>query len=252
MVQLRTSLCSALLLSTNGFFLNRPLSLCRIASRSLVMSSSSSGVSGNSSGDALPQVTHFNYTLASSEVVFSGWRKVLRKNITFPTGKTHAFDITYQGNPSVAVFNWCTKTKTTTLIQEYHPGIEAIMYGTVAGIYERGKKHLSALDAAMAELEEEAHLRAAPHNWIPLLADADSSCPFEKYSDNRLHAFLALDCDVVPDPKPLDAEECIEITPGVTYRQLRALLASGKMNVPSSYTTLMALDKLKEMGLPLE
>lgn len=246
----RAVLSSALLLPSNGLFLDR--GRCRISSRALVTSSPLSSASNSSGDGSLPPVTQHNYSKASEEVVFSGWRKVLRKNITFPTGNTHAFDITYQGNPSVAVFSWCSDTKTTTLIQEFHPGIEQIMYGTVAGIYERGKKHSSALDAAMAELEEEAHLRAAPHNWIPLLADADSSCPFEKYSDNRLHVFLALDCEIVPDPKPLDDEEHIVITRGVTYKQLRTLIASGRMNVPSSYTTLMALDKLKEMGLPLE
>ena len=69
----------------------------------------------------------------NEEVMFKGWRTVVRKNVTNPNGHKVAFDITSQGNPSVVVFNWCTKTKTTTLIQEYHPGIEKVMFGTVAG-----------------------------------------------------------------------------------------------------------------------
>lgn len=188
----------------------------------------------------------------SEELMFSGWRKVVRKNVSMPNGKQVSFDINYQGNPSVAVFNWDTTTKTCTLIREYHPGIEEIYYGTVAGIYEKGKKHPTALIAAQYELEEEAHLRTSDENWFPLLIDESMSTPMEKYSDNRLYCYLALNCHVVDHPKPMDDEEYIEIHRGITYKQLTDLLYSGKLNLPSSFTVMMGLKKLQDLGYPLE
>ncbi len=62
------------------------------------------------------------------------------------------------------------------------------MYGTVAGMYEK-RKHLSPLEAAQFELEEEA-LRTS--EWYPLLSgdDNNTTAPLDKYSTNRFHAYL--------------------------------------------------------------
>ena len=212
------------------------------------------------------------FVKTNEEVMFKGWRTVVRKNVTNPNGHKVAFDITSQGNPSVVVFNWCSKTKTTTLIQEYHPGIEKVMFGTVAGnviyfkcfryltnhiylllgVYEVNKKHTSALEAAQFELEEEAHLKTSNEKWFPLLENETYSTSVEKYSDNRLYMFLALDCEEVANPKPLDDEEFITIHRGVTYQELVHLLNTGQLNLPSSFTALMGLRKLQELGYELE
>jgi hypothetical protein len=211
------------------------------------------------------------FVKTKEEVMFKGWRTVVRKNVTNPSGKTVSFDITSQGNPSVVVFNWCSKTNTTTLIQEYHPGIEKVMFGTVAGnintlssfsvfyqqllllgVYEVDKKHSSALEAAQFELEEEAHLKTSNEKWFPLLEDETYSTSVEKYSDNRLYMYLALDCDEVTNPKPMDDEEFITIHRGVTYKELMHLLNTGQLNLPSSFTVLMGLRKLQELGYVLE
>ena len=57
------------------------------------------------------------------EVVFQGWRQIIRRPFQLPNGSVKDFDI-LSTKTSIVVFNWDTKTKTTTLIQEYHPGIE--------------------------------------------------------------------------------------------------------------------------------
>ena len=123
------------------------------------------------------------------------------------------------------------------------------MFGTVAGMYE-SKKHSSALEAAQFELEEEANLKTS--RWIPLLDDSDITVPFDKYSDNRFFPYLALDCETVLNPKPQDEEEFIVVVKGVSYKKLMELISKGEINVLSSYTILMGLNKLREMNIDLE
>jgi hypothetical protein len=125
---------------------------------------------------------------------------------------------------------------------------EAFLYGVVAGMYE-SKKHRTPLEAAQWELEEEAHLRST--EWHPLLANADTSMPVEKYSTNEFYAFLALNCEVVDNPKALDEEEFIIIERNVSYPKLMELLHSGQLSVISSFTVLLGIQKLASLGIPL-
>lgn len=121
-----------------------------------------------------------------------------------------------------------------------------MMYGTIAGMYESAK-HQSAREAAQFELEEEAHLKS--NNWIPLLEESHLSTPVDKYSDNKFFPFLALDCETVINPRPVDNEEYIEIVHNVTFIQLNKLLYTGQINVHSSYGILLALRKLQELKI---
>jgi hypothetical protein len=184
----------------------------------------------------------------NDEVVFSGWRKIVRRKLQFPNGSIKDFDILNTAT-SIVVFNWDSRTKTTTLIQEYHPGIEKALYGTVAGMYE-DHKHSDPLECAQFELEEEAHLRSS--KWIPLLNNDNATVSLDKYSDNKFHAYLAIDCEKVANPREIDEEEYIVIKDNISYNELMQLISSGQMNVLSSYASLMAIQKLKELGLPLE
>jgi hypothetical protein len=63
----------------------------------------------------------------------------------------------------IQVFPWDSKTKTTTLLREYQPGPNAVLYGTVAGMFEKDK-HQDPLECAQFELEEEAHLETT--QWV--------------------------------------------------------------------------------------
>jgi 8-oxo-dGTP pyrophosphatase MutT (NUDIX family) len=75
--------------------------------------------------------------------------------------------------------------------------------GIPAGSFEPGK-HESIMQAAADELNEEAGLQAA--RLIPLTM---AGIPADKYSANRLYCFIALDCTILQDKRPLDDTEDI-------------------------------------------
>jgi hypothetical protein len=161
-------------------------------------------------------------TYTGQETVYSGWRSVVKKHFTYGTGKVKKYDIMTQGAPSVLVVPWCTESRTTTLLREWQPGTDRVLWGVVAGMVEEeavhgshgattGAKHSGPLQAGQYELDEEAHLLAT--TWIPL---SSSAAPADKYSDNVFHAYLAMDLSAVASPRPLDDSESIEIHPGKT------------------------------------
>eukprot|EP01038_Epipyxis_sp_PR26KG_P016013 gene16013-21732_t len=184
------------------------------------------------------------------EVVYRGYRNVVRKQILLPSSENIInYDTIDAKSTSVTVFVWDRNTSTCTLIREYHPGIEEFMFGTVAGMYEPSK-HISPIQAAQFELEEEAQLTSVA--WFSLLDDSSRTVSFDKYSNNRFYPFLALDCKKVANPKLMDDEEFITTQSGTTYQELMKMIRIGKINVLSSYTILMGLNKLKELEIPLE
>jgi len=63
------------------------------------------------------------FSKVKDDVVFQGWRKIIRRRLKLPNNKIKDFDILSTAK-SIVVFVWDSNTKTTTLIQEYHPGIE--------------------------------------------------------------------------------------------------------------------------------
>jgi hypothetical protein len=180
------------------------------------------------------------------KVVYKGYRNIIQRDIIMPNGKEVSFDILNQPEPSVIIFIWNSTSSTCTLIKEYHPGIEKIIYGTVAGMYE-GKKHSSILEAAKHELEEEAQLHT--NNLIPLLDDFDTSTPFDKYSNNRFYPFLALNCEAVNDPQPMDDEEYIIVEHGISYSRLMDMILKGEINIVSTYSILLGIRKLRSLGI---
>ena len=185
----------------------------------------------------------------SEDVVFKGYRDILRREYKLPNGKSATYDILTQRHLSVVVFTWNTTSATTTLIREFHPGSESFMYGTVAGMYE-SSKHKTPLEASMLELEEEAQLTT--DKWIPLLDTMDTSMSFDKYSTNRFYPYLALDCSRVAQPRPMDEDELISVERDVPYQRMMSLLTAGRMNVVSSYAILLGVQKLRNMGIVLE
>ncbi len=213
-------------------------------------SSSSSSSSSNNIDETSPAPV---FHVVSEKMVYDGWRKVMKKEIIFPNQKSVTFDV-LTNQPAVAVFVWDVPSATATLIQEFHPGVERLMFGVVAGGFE-GHKHSSLLKCAVFELEEEAHL--STNTWIPLLQSGEGnleagSVPFEKYADQFLYPYLALNCEKVLDPKPIDDEEYIVIHNRVSYREIMQMITRGEMNTLSAYTSLLAFNKLREMGIPLE
>jgi hypothetical protein len=184
--------------------------------------------------------------LIKEETVFQGYRNVVRKFVKLPTGHNATYDCLSQRHESIVVFVWDSKTATTTLVREYHPGPHKYLFGIVAGMYEY-HKHESPLQSAQHELEEEAHLQT--DQWHSLLDTTNTYIPFDKYSNNRFYAYLALDCLPVPTPKPLDEEEEITILPNITYPHMMDIMQKGEMNVVSTFAILLGLRKLDELGI---
>jgi hypothetical protein len=185
----------------------------------------------------------------SEKVMFEGYRNIVQRDVQLPNGKNVSYDILDNKFPSVVVFVWDSKTSTSVLLKEYHPGPKRFLMGVVAGAYE-SKKHSSALEAAQFELEEEAQLQT--DTWIPLLASGSSMIPLDKYSTNEFYPYLAMDCTPVTSPRLMDEEEYITVEHNVTYTRLMSLIQDGEVNLISSFTILLALKKLKEMKIHVE
>lgn len=173
---------------------------------------------------------------------------MLRRDVKFPNEKIHSFDVLSikENTSSVIVMTWDSKTQTSTLIQEFHPGVQRLMWGTVAGCFE-AHKHSTTLEAAQFELEEEAQLVGG--QWIPLLRSEETTAPFDKYSDNRFSPYLVIDPTICQNPKPMDDEEYIVVERGVPLSKILDMVHSGEINVASSYTILLAVQKLKDLNL---
>jgi hypothetical protein len=64
----------------------------------------SGGYSNSTSDDSGNHKPEF--VNVGEKMMFSGWRKVLRRDIKMPTGKVNSFDIVTQQAGSVTVFVW--------------------------------------------------------------------------------------------------------------------------------------------------
>jgi hypothetical protein len=143
---------------------------------------------------------------------------------------------------SVVIFPYDSRTGTCSLIHEYCPGVHDTKSGIPGGLYEE-RKHEDLLNAARDELNEEAGLMGG--TWFAL---APEGIPQDKYSRNRLHPYLVIDPAIDPNPRRQDETEKIQVEHGVSLSEARRRLLAGDMPAPSAMVTLMAIDKLRELG----
>lgn len=149
------------------------------------------------------------------------------------------------------MFAWNTHTKTATIIKEYNPGCDKILYGIAAGIVETDiAKHGSDYDiAARHELEEETQLDGDTGTWYRLMNE-DKSIAMDKYLVTEVVAYLVVDPVKVEerDVRPMDVEEDIEIVEGVTVVEILEMIRNGEMNCIGAFGCLLAIEKLRELG----
>lgn len=74
------------------------------------------------------------------------------------------------------------------------------------------------------------------------------SVPMDKYVVTEITPYLVIDPHHVPNPRPLDDEEDIEIITGVTVKEIRQMIREGDMNLVGCFGALLALEKLREFG----
>lgn len=177
-------------------------------------------------------------------VAYRRWRTITERSIRFHETKVVDFDLVGLNGASsaVVIFAWDSSTKTATLVREYHPGPHAYLYGVAAGIVEEDKHNGDAALAAQQELEEECHL--AGGTWYLL---TPQPLAMDKYTTTKVRAYLVVDAQHVPDPRPQDHEEDIEIIRGVTIPQILAMIRRGEMNMVGTWGCLMAMEMLREL-----
>eukprot|EP00557_Chaetoceros_sp_GSL56_P013784 CAMPEP_0176482878 /NCGR_PEP_ID=MMETSP0200_2-20121128/3617_1 /TAXON_ID=947934 /ORGANISM="Chaetoceros sp., Strain GSL56" /LENGTH=207 /DNA_ID=CAMNT_0017879237 /DNA_START=79 /DNA_END=699 /DNA_ORIENTATION=+ len=181
------------------------------------------------------------YTIVSDKVVYSRWRSIISRKVITPKGQQIDYDVVDQkGSGASIVFAWNSKTKTATIVKEYNPGCDKILYGLAAGVVETDK-HGSDFDlAARHELEEECHLSGG--TWYRLLKE-DKSIAMDKYVMTKIVAYLVVDANEVSKPRPLDDEEEIEIIEGVTVEEILEIIRRGEMNCIGGFASLLAFEK---------
>lgn len=112
-------------------------------------------------------------------------------------------------------------------------------------------KHVTLINAAAAELEEEAHL--ACDHLVSLLSDDDvvsGGVPQDKYQRESVYFFLCADSKHVDNPAHLDdEEESLEVVHGVTVEQVYELARAGALQSNNIAAGLMAVEKLRNMNV---
>ncbi|OEU08442.1 hypothetical protein FRACYDRAFT_229133 [Fragilariopsis cylindrus CCMP1102] len=218
----------------------------RSASRKLVFMSQCTGTQ---------LVTHYihgsnnenknNFEIIDEKTVYSGWRTIVQRKVRMRNNKVVDFDLVgvKTGDSAVLIFAWDTKSKTATLIREYMPASNRILWGLAAGLVEEKHDNHNTELAARHELEEECHLKNG--KWIPLLHQPTA---MDKYSTTTIQCYLVLDPEKEDNPKALDEEEDIEIIPGVTIPEILRWVNNGEMNLVGGFGCLLAIEKLRELG----
>lgn len=208
-------------------------------------------VDASSSNEASSSRAFFrphDYDIVREEVLFEGWRKVTRRTVQSPKMTKHiefeVIDQTHSTGGAVIIFAWNSTSKSATIIREYMPGCHRVLGGLAAGLVEQ--KHGGSEEAAARhELEEECHL--AGGTWYRLI-DEGVSVPMDKYVQTEIVPYLVVDPHHVPNPKPIDDEEDIEIVSDVSADEIMQMVKKGDMNLVGGWGALLALVKLRELG----
>lgn len=167
------------------------------------------------------------------ELVYDGWRKVIRRYFLLPNGKEEAFDII--GSNNYVIIAAFTENHDAILVQQYRPGAEEVLVSFPEGGIEEAE---SLAEAARRELLEETGYSAGEVQLLKSFRRA--------YSNQQYHTFIATHCKKIGDQQ-LDDSEFIEVfTKPLT--EFRSLIKDAHdhsfHNVGSAYLALDFLDKL--------
>jgi hypothetical protein len=220
---------------------------------------------GKEATDSTNSESDDSYEIVSDEVLHDHWRRLIRRSVRLPgISKVVDFEIVAQKgtDQAVLVFCWNSATKRATLIREYMPSTHCRMMGLAAGMVEDDKHgnggDSGRSDETTGEYENDMRLTAAKHEleeecrmvggtWMRLTKDG---VVMDKYSTTRLSVYLVLDPEPVheDDAKPRDLEEDIQVVPGVSVDEIGDMIVTGRMTVVGGWASLLALQKLRELG----
>lgn len=131
-------------------------------------------------------------------------------------------------NGAVAVLAVTPENK-IIIVKQYRKAIEKISYEIPAGKLEIGENGSEA-DAALRELEEETGYTGQ----LELLYEFYTAIGF---SNEKIKLYFATDLEKVPNPRPKDPDEVIELFE-LTYEECMKLVVSGAIE---DAKTIMAL-----------
>ena len=192
------------------------------------------------------------FRVASESVAYKRYLQVEARVVVYPDGRQASFDII--GHPKnqyvfTVVFVYHTASRSVTLIREFAqaapPHAARVLTLPCGGFDPR--KHADLLEAARAELSEEARLTGG--EWHRLLPDGHPGILESKWCRNRFTPFLCVDPTADAAPAARDAEEEIEILREWPLAQLRTAMAAGELLPPSAQTCVSALAWLREHGM---
>jgi 8-oxo-dGTP pyrophosphatase MutT (NUDIX family) len=202
---------------------------------------------------SLASLTNSVTVVSPDSVTYSRYARMYNRRVLLPNATTATeFDIVgrvWRGDSFtvVSVIPFDVVGQTFTMLREFNPATAAAAFTFPQGCVE-ASKHKSPLDAAHAELEEEARLRCDPSAMIPLL-DAPSSQ--DKYQREVVHYFLCTSSRrVAPsDSNARDKEELLFVERHVTVRHLRGLIRAGVLQSNNIASAFLAMDRLRDLGL---
>ncbi len=133
----------------------------------------------------------------SEEVVYQGYRNIIRKTFALPNGQEWAFDVI--SVPSFATVGAITKEKEIILVEQYRPGPETLIVSFPEGRIDMGE---TPQIAAERELMEETGYEAQEIQFLKAIPAA--------YTNQLKHCFVAWNCTLVK-PQSLDETEFIRV-----------------------------------------
>ena len=131
------------------------------------------------------------------EFVYSGHRKILRKNFRLPDGREDHFDIVAGGHSSY-IFALDEENR-VILSRQFRPGPEKVYDDMPAGFIDKDESPDS---AARRELLEETGY-SGDFEYL-------GNFVHSAYVDTKLHLFIARNCKKIQEPK-YDRNEFIEV-----------------------------------------
>lgn len=150
----------------------------------------------------------------NEQLVYSGYRKLVRKTFKFPDGHTDDFDIYLDGATFCVLA--ITKQGRVVVFEQYRPGPEKVLKELPGGGIEQGE---SPEQGIARELLEETgykgNIEFVGTNW---------HCG---YSTRLRHNFVATECEKVQEPNH-DKNEFGKVIE-LSMEDFRALLRSGEL-----------------------
>jgi hypothetical protein len=222
--------------------------------RPLHVTAATSSVRGPSSSSPFPAMGK----VLDETVAYDRYLTVFDRTVEFPEdgGLTVKYDLV--GHPR-ANFRFAvifpfhpkdSKAKTpakVTVIREYIQASNSLGYSLPTGGFNP-KKHTSLSNAASDELAEEARLEGSLIDMLDAIDPEHPGFVEGKWCSNRFRPYLAVDPKPMANPPKRDKEEFSIETNRVTFPELKRLMYSGEMMVPSIVTANMAIERLLKEG----